>query len=510
MAKKIIIVGAGPGGLTSAMILGKRGFEVSVYEKNSHPGGRNAAIREQGYTFDLGPTFLMMKFILDEMFVEAGRNSEDYLKFARLEPMYRLLFSDLVLNIYDNKEKAKQEFTKYFPGSAKGLEKFYQRENKRFPYIFACLQKDYTSFKEFFNPTFLRAIPHIPFLGSVYNYLGKYFSEDKLKLSFTFQSKYLGMSAWECPALFIIIPFIEHTFGIYHVEKGLAEISVAMDKVAREHGVNFYYNQTVKQLLVKGKKVVGIELTDGTKQYADEVIVNADFGYMVNNLLPVDKLRKWTPKKLAKKDFSCSTFMLYLGIDGEYPELAHHTIVFAKDYRQNVDDIFKYKKLSSDISFYVRNASIIDKTLAPKGKSNIYVLVPVPNNQSQIDWSEAKFKLRDLVLDSMQSRFGIKDIRSKIDFERMITPADWENRANVHLGATFNLSHAINQMLYFRPHNHFDDLDMYLVGGGTHPGSGLPTIYESARIVANMISKKYKVPYSQPSSFSEKALFINS
>ncbi len=506
MPKKIIIVGAGPGGLSSAMILGKRGFQVSVYEKNSLPGGRNGAIREQGYTFDLGPTFLMMKFILDEMFVEAGRNSADYLKFTRLDPMYRLLFTDLSINIYDDKAKTKQEFEKYFPGAAKGLDKFYAKESKRFPYIFACLQKDYTHFKEFFNPTFLKAIPHIPFLGSVYNYLGKYFSQDKLKLSFTFQSKYLGMSAWDCPALFIIIPFIEHAFGIYHVEKGLSEISVAMEKVAKEHGVNFYYNQAVKQLIVKDKKVVGVELADGTREYADEVIVNADFAYTVNNLLPADKLIKWSPKKLAQKDFSCSTFMLYLGLEGEYPELAHHTIAFAKNYRQNVDDIFKNKKLSPEISFYVRNASINDKTLAPAGKSNIYVLVPVPNNQSNIDWGVAKYQLRDLVLDSIQTRLGIKDIRTKIDFERMITPADWEKSVNVHLGATFNLSHAINQMLYFRPHNHFDDLDMYLVGGGTHPGSGLPTIYESGRIVANMISQKYQVPFTKPTSIQEKLL----
>jgi phytoene desaturase len=505
MSKKIIIVGAGPGGLTSAMILAKRGFNVSVYEKASTPGGRNNAIREAGYTFDVGPTFLMMKFILDEMFEEAGRNVEDYLKFTRLDPMYRLLIDEQLLNIFDGKEKNKQEFVKYFPDAAQGLEKFFKKESERFPYIFACLQKDYTHFKEFFNPTFLKAIPHIPFLGSVYDYLGKYFRQEQLKLSFTFQSKYLGMSAWECPALFIIIPFIEHAFGIYHVEKGLSEISVAMDKVGKELGVDLNYNASVKQLLLRNKKVVGIELTNGEKHFADEVVVNADFGYVVNNLLPADALDRWRPEKLKKKNFSSSTFMLYLGLDGEYPELAHHTIVFAKDYCTNVDDIFKRLKLSPDTSLYVRNASIHDKTLAPIGKSNIYVLVPVPNNNSQIDWVKEKMAFRDLVLDTMEKRLGLANIRSKIDFEKIITPADWAGQANVHLGATFNLAHSINQMLYFRPHNKFEDLDnMYLVGGGTHPGSGLPTIYESGRIVANMISKKYHVPFVKPSSLREK------
>jgi phytoene desaturase len=432
MSKKIIIVGAGPGGLTTAMILAKRGFDVSVYEKASTPGGRNAAICEAGYTFDIGPTFLMMKFILDEMFEEAGRHSEDYLKFTRLDPMYQLLIDEKLLNIFDGKEKNKQEFVKYFPDAAQGLEKFFKKESERFPYIFACLQKDYTHFKEFFDPTFLKAIPHIPFLGSVYDYLGNYFKQEKLKLSFTFQSKYLGMSAWECPALFIIIPFIEHAFGIYHVEKGLSEISVAMDKVGREHGVKFYYNQTVKQLLLENKKVVGIELTSGQKYFAEEVVVNADFGYVVNNLLPADALHKWRPEKLEKKKFSCSTFMLYLGLDGVYPELAHHSIAFAKDYRKNVDDIFKRLQLSPDTSFYVRNASVTDPTLAPAGKSNIYVLVPVPNNNSKIDWTKEKQSFRDLVLDTIEKRLGIVDIRKKIDFEKVITPADWEGQSNVH------------------------------------------------------------------------------
>jgi phytoene desaturase len=509
MPKKIIIVGAGPGGLSSAMILGKRGFDVSVYEENNYPGGRNGAIREQGYTFDLGPTFLMMKFILDEIFTEAGRNSDDYLKFTRLDPMYRLSFEDMDLNIYDDKNKLKQELSKYFPKAAEGFDKFFNKESERFPYIFACIQKDYGKFKEFFTPTFLKAIPHIPFFGSIYDYLGKYFSEHKLRLSFSFQSKYLGMSAWECPALFITIPFMEHAFGIYHVEKGLAEISIAMEKVAKEHGVKFYYKQPVKQILIKDKKVIGIELESGEKQFADEVIVNADFGYVVNNLLPADKLKKWSPKKLAKKEFSCSAFMMYLGLNGEYKQIAHHTIIFAKNYRQNMNDIFKNKKLPSEISFYLRNASITDKTLAPEGKSNIYVLVPVPNNQANIDWSIAKQQMRELTLDSIEQRLGIKDIRKKIDFERIITPADWENKANVYLGATFNLSHIPSQMLYFRPHNHFDDLDMYLVGGGTHPGSGLPIIYESGRIVANLISKKYKVPFTPPTSLQEKLLQKN-
>ena len=496
--KKVIVIGAGPGGLTTAMILAHRGFEVEDFEKSDRVGGRNAELRVGDFRFDTGPTFLMMKFVLDEMFREAGHESSEYLKFIHLDPMYRLIFPDISMDISDDREKMKQSIAEHFPGQENNLDVMFEREAKRFEYIYPCLQKDYSSFKEFFDPIFLKAIPHIPLGQSIFDYLGKYFDLEKLRLAFTFQSKYLGMSPWECPGFFIILPYIEHTFGIWHVEGGLSEISHAMAKVIEEKGGKIHLNMPVKELLLDGKRTVGIVLENGKQVIADDIVINADFAHAMNTLVPEGVLKKYAPEKLAKKRYSCSTFMLYLGIDKIYTELPHHTIVFADKYRENVDDIFERLEISEDTSLYIRNSSINDTTVAPTGKSGLYVLVPVANNKSSINWETEKDAFRERILDTIIARAGLSDLREHIEVERMITPADWEE-SGVYLGATFNLSHSLDQMLYLRPHNRFEELEnCYLVGGGTHPGSGLPTIYQSGRIVANMISKKEHVIFTSP------------
>jgi phytoene desaturase len=489
--KKIVIVGAGPGGLTAAMILAHRGFDVEVFEKEPVVGGRNGEMAVGDFRFDIGPTFLMMKFALDNVFHEAGENSEDYLDFKPLDPMYRLMFPDFSMDVSSDREKMRAEIARCFPGEEKGLDKFFERESDRFRHIYACLEKDYSSISDFFNPIFLRAMRYIPFGRSIYQYLGNYFRSEKLRLSFTFQSKYLGMSPWECPGFFVILPYIEHEFGIFHVQGGLSEISAAMAKVAGKHGANIHLNAPVDKLLIEQGSVKGVVLADGSRVLADETIVNADFARAMQTLVPPGILKKYSPERLRKKRYSCSTFMLYLGIDKAFLDLPHHSIVFARDYHKNIDDIFRTLKLSDDISFYIRNSSITDDRVAPAGKSGIYVLVPVPNNSSGIDWATEKSRFRDLVLDAIAARTPMGDLRPHIEVESIITPADWE-QSGVFYGATFNLAHNMTQMLYFRPHNKFEELDhCYLVGGGTHPGSGLPTIYQSGLIAANLIGKKY-------------------
>ncbi len=489
--KKIVIVGAGPGGLTAAMVLAKRGFQVDVFEKAPVVGGRNAELQVGNFRFDLGPTFLMMKFVLDKAFEEAGVKSEDYLDFRRLDPMYRLIFPEFSLDVTEQREQMKQEIARYFPGEEAGLDKFFEREGDRFRHIYNCLEKDYSSIADFFKPTFLRALPYIPFGRSIFQYLGNYFRSEKLRLSFTFQSKYLGMSPWECPGFFVILPYIEHEFGIFHVQGGLSEISKAMARVAEGHGARIYLNAEVKRLDVSRRKVKGVILADGTHIDADETVINADFAHAMQTLVPDGLLKKYASTKLKKKKYSCSTFMLYLGLDRAYPEMAHHSIVFANDYHKNTDDIFRTLRLSEDISFYIRNSSVTDDRVAPAGKSAIYILVPVPNNESGIDWEHEKARFREMVLDIIARRTAMGDLRPHIVAERVVTPADWED-AGIFYGATFNLAHTMNQMLYFRPHNQFEELDnCYLVGGGTHPGSGLPTIYQSGLIAANLIGRKY-------------------
>ena len=502
--KKIIIIGAGPGGLTAGMILAHRGFQVQIIEKNSTVGGRNAALQMGPYRFDTGPTFLMMSFILKEMFAEAGENIDKYLKLIDLDPFYHLSFTDSDFYPSADHQKTEEQIKKHYPGSEIGWSKFLLNERKRYLQLFPCLQKDYTHWWAFFRLEFIKAIPLLGIGRSLFSNLGRYFSAEKLRLLFTFQSKYLGMSPWECPAGFTIIPYIEHTYGIQHVVGGLNRISQVMADICRAKDVHILLQKKVNKIITDHGRVIGVQLADGQKLYADEIIINADFAHAANHLFPEKTLKKYSPTKLAKKKYSCSTFMLYLGLDKKY-DLPHHNIYFAHDYRANVDDIFRNKKLSSDLSFYIQNASITDNTLAPVGHSAMYVLVPVPNNFSNLDWTKETNNFRQQVLATIIQRTGLKDLAQHIVQEKIITPQDWSDDYAVYQGATFNLAHNLSQMLYFRPRNKFEELDnCYLTGGGTHPGSGLPTIYESARITANLISKKYRVSYKKPSDLHSK------
>ena len=216
-------------------------------------------------------------------------------------------------------------------------------------------------------------------------------------------------------------------------------------------------------------------------------MINADFARAMTRLVPDHLRRRWTDKKLAKKKYSCSTFMMYLGIEGLYDQLDHHTIYTSGNYTGNLRDIEERQRLSDDTSFYVQNAGVTDTTLAPAGHSTLYVLAPVAHQGDAIDWKQEKARFRRQVLDQMP-KIGIKDLERRIRFEKVITPADWEGNYEVHNGATFNLAHNLTQMLHLRPRNRFEDLEsVYLVGGGTHPGSGLPVIYESARITSRLL-----------------------
>ena len=488
---KVGIVGGGPGGLGCAMLLAHNGFDVTVFERAGVVGGRNAPIRLGNFTFDAGPTFLNMKFVLDELFQLCGRESSDYLKFRLLDPMYQLSFTDREIRISSNKERMRGELERIFPGNVKGLNRFYAKEKARFERIMPNLRRHFSSLSSYISPKVIRAIPHVFAVGSVYDKLGRYFKDEKLRVCFTFQSKYLGMSPWECPAAFTMIPFVEHEFGIYHAIGGLNQLSQAMAKVVMEEGGTVKTGTKVENLVATGRKLTGLRLQNGETFSCDHIVVNADFGYAFTSLIEPGKLRKYSRRNISKKRYSCSTFMLYLGVEKEYAA-PHHNIVFANDYRSNINDITQ-GRLSGDFSFYVQNPCVTDKTLAPHGKSTIYVLVPVPNNFSGIDWDKEKNGFRKKVLDAVENRTSMEDISDHIEIEKTISPREWENDYNVYKGATFNLAHNIRQMLYFRPHNRFDELEnCYLVGGGTHPGSGLPTIYLSSMISAGLISERAK------------------
>jgi phytoene desaturase len=493
--KSVAIVGAGPGGLASAMLLAQRGFRVKVFEKQDVIGGRNAEVRLGDYRFDLGPTFLMMKFVLDELFAEGGRRSSDYLQFAKMDPMYALNFSDKTMLVRSEPEAMKDEIEKHFPGEGANLDRFFKRESLRFKKLYPCLQKPYDTVSGLINPTLLAAVPHIAAGRSLYSVLGDYFRSEQLRLAFTFQSKYLGMSPWDCPGLFTMIPYTEHAHGVYHVMGGLSRITQAFADVSREEKAEIYTSAPVARVLVEGRRAIGVQLADGEKIFCDDVIINADFGHAMSTLFDEEELGRFKPSALRKRKFSCSTFMMYLGLDRAY-DAEHHTIVFAHDYRKNIEAITNGVQSFEDISLYVRNSCKTDPSGAPAGHSALYILVPVANNKSGFDWEVHRQEMRDSILRTLRERTPYGDVTPHIQREMIVTPQDWESKYSVFLGATFNMAHNWSQMLYMRPHNQFEMFsNCYLVGGGTHPGSGLPTIFESARISANLICQKYEIPH---------------
>ena len=490
--KKVIIIGAGPGGLSAGMILANKGYEVDIFEKQNYVGGRNSSFKLGNYTFDLGPTFFMMIDILEEIFKITGRDLHKYVEIKEIDPMYRLMFNkDKVFYPSRDREKMKNELEKFWKGSSEGYFKYLDKEKKKYDKLLPCLQIPYGSIKDFFKPQFITSIPYLDAHISLFNVLGRYFEQEDLRIAFTFQAKYIGMSPWKAPGTFSIISYIEHGGGIYHIMGGLNQLSLAMQKALEEEGGKIHLAKGVKRLIIENGKAIGVELDSGTKEMADYVIINADFAHAMTHIVDSGDRKKYSDNKLAQMDYSCSTFMLYLGVNKVYDNIPHHSIVFSDNYKKNVEEITYSKVISDDPSFYIQNACTTDPSLAPSGKSAIYILVPVPNNKSNINWNDEKIKFRNKIIDLLEKKGGLKDISNNIEEELIITPQDWENEKSVYKGATFNLGHGFNQMLYFRPHNEFEEFrNCFLVGGGTHPGSGLPTIYESGRISAGLILKK--------------------
>ena len=486
-APKVIVIGAGPGGLACAMQLAYHGCDVTVFEKQPYVGGRTSLLRLGDVRFDRGPTFLNMPHIVEKTFSLAGRSLHDYVRLVQLDPMYRLQFPDMHLDMTSDRAQMRATIEQHFPGNGEGYDRFFAQEERKFAKMAPLLQHKHDTLRDYIRLRFLRALPQMNVTQSLMERLGRYFTDERLQYAFTFQAKYLGMSPWECPAAFTILSYMEHAYGVHHPIGGMHQLPLAMERVLREHGGHVHTGVGVQRVITQGKRAIGVQLETGDRIQADYIVMNADFAYAANHLFEPGVLRTHTPKILLKKKFSCSAFMLYFVVKGDYTHLPHHTIVFSPDYRRNVTQITGTYTLPDEPSVYIHNPCTTDDTLAPAGYTALYVLAPVPNNRSHIDWDKTQPAFREVVLQTI-ARAGFADVSQNIVAETCITPDAWEHDMNIYAGATFSMGHQLSQMMYFRPHNRFGDVDRcWLVGGGTHPGSGLPTILESANITARGI-----------------------
>ena len=486
MNSSVIVIGAGPGGLAAAIVLAGAGLKVKVLERRPTVGGRTSAIEEGGFKFDLGPTFFLYPRVLEQIFADAGASLRDEVEMIRLDPQYRIIFGEGgQLDATSDIAAMERQIAKIFPGDAAGFRRFLDENRAKLRRMEPCLENPFLGWRDLFAARLMAMLPMLRPHQSLDSYLKRFFRDGRIRLAFSFQSKYLGMSPFRCPSLFSILSFIEYEYGVFHPIGGCSAVTAAMARVAERLGVEICRGQQVEEVLFDGRRAVGVRTALGVEKAA-AIVINADFARAMSRLVPDRLRRRWTDRKIARKKFSCSTFMMYLGLEGTV-ELPHHSIYIAKDYARNLDEIENRHVLSSDPSFYVQNACMTDPALAPPGMSTLYVLTPVTHQHANVDWSRERNRFRALMLKQIK-KAGFTDIERRIRLERILTPSDWDARFEIYRGATFNLAHSLDQILHLRPRNRFEDLDgVYLVGGGTHPGSGLPVIFESARISARLL-----------------------
>jgi phytoene desaturase len=493
MSRRVGIIGGGPGGLAAAMLLAKAGVEVTLHEARDVLGGRSATIiaptQSGTFRFDTGPTFFLYPRVLADIFAACGRRLVDEVELIRLDPHYDLVFEDGArIAATGDLARMREQIARLSPADAAALPAFMEDNRNKLAAFRPILEAAFHSIRDLGRPEVLRGLALLRPHRSVDRDLGVYFRDPRVRLAFSFQSKYLGMSPFRCPSLFTILSFMEYEYGVYHPRGGTGAVIAAMAKVARDLGARINLGQKVDEILFEGRRATGVRAGGIAHRY-DALVINSDFAHTMTKLVPDGLRRRWSDRKIAGKKFSCSTFMMYLGIEGALPDLGHHTVYLVRDYARNLAEI-EAGQAPSEPSFYVQNACVTDPALAPPGHSTLYVLVPVGHRVGAgLDWRAEQARYRALTLERLR-RIGLHDIERRIRFEQIVTPQDWEQDLQVFRGATFNLAHNIRQMLHWRPRNRFEDLDrVYLVGGGTHPGSGLPVIFESARITARLLTE---------------------
>lgn len=494
MNKKVIIVGAGVSGLATGIRLLSKGYDVEIYEKQPLVGGKMYQISENGFKFDVGPTIIMMPHIYKEVFEAAGKNPDDYIPMKQLDPLYTLNFPDgEVHSVSSNLASLTELLENISHEDTLGYLQYLADVYKR--YLVAkdeFIEKSFRYKGDFYNPKSLINALKLKTFDDAYTSISKFVKNENLRKALAFQTLYIGISPYNGPSIYTIIPMIELLYGVWYMPGGMYTMAKGMEKLFLELGGKVNLNTEVKEILIQDKKAYGIRLENEDK-LADFIVCNADFPYAMKNLIPDSKNKgKYIDSKIDSMEYSCSCFLLYLGLDKKYPNLNVHNIRFANDFDKNINDIFEDFTLPSDPSIYLYTPSKIDPTVAPEGKEALYVLVPVPElSKRNINWDDGTINnYKAKIFDLLSKVEGLEDIKENIIFEKCFTPKDFEEKFNAHNGATFGLKPTLMQSNYFRPHNKFDYCDkLYFCGSSVHPGAGIPIVLTSAKLVTEEIIK---------------------
>ena len=489
--RKVVIIGAGIGGVATAIKLAKNGYDVTVYEKNPTPGGRVSQTIRDGHRFDLGATIFLMPEIYRETLASLDINLDEFIEFLPMTTLYQLYFDDgSVLDFTTDKEKMEAQLEAIEPGSYRMMKAYLDKGYKFLQLgLSKLLGRNFYRLFDFVNLKNVKLLIDLKTYIRHQTFVNRFFKHPHLRMAFTFQNIYVGQSPYEAPALFSMLPAAELLEGSMFPKGGMNRILTKLVEYAEEFGVEFVYNKPVKQILITNNRASGILFEDNNRVSSDIVVANADLPYVYANLLP-DKRKA---DRINKLNHACSALVFHWGIDKVYPGLAQHNVFLSDQYRDCLDTIFKDKSLSEEFCFYIHSPVRTDSTAAPEGQDSISVVIPVGHIDSarNQDWNQIKTMARQWVIKRLEKQ-GFGDLENHIKFEICYLPGTWESLFHVSRGATFgSLGHNIMQMGYFRPHNRHDKYpNLYFTGGSTHPGNGIPLVLLSAKLASERILKE--------------------
>ncbi len=484
--KTVIVIGAGIGGITAAIHLAKQGLNVTVLEKNAYPGGRCDRISKDGHHFDTGPTLLVMPLIYESEFDALGSSLRGSLDLIKVDPTYHLVFDDgSQMALTSDLDALQNQLEAIEPGSFQGFLRYIDEGRRHYHLsIQKLVYPDFRSAFDFFKPGNIPLLYQVKPLVKHYANMSNYFANPRLKAAFSFQDVYMGLSPFEAPATFSMMPYTELEHGVWYPKGGMYQIVEVLMSLAREAGVDFIFEAAVEQIAVDGKRARGV-VVDGQRMEADVVLANADLPYVYQNLLPQDR----QAKKLDRKRYSCSVISFFWGVDKPYETLEPHTLFLADDYRDNFKSIIQDLTIPANPSLYIHAPARLDPSMAPVGQDTLIAVVPVGHmsENGDQDWSAIRDQARQAVFRRLRT-LGIHDLEEHIKFEINFTPLSWKKRYNLVKGSTHGLCHNLTQLGYFRPDfQHPQYRNLYFTGASTRPGTGLPTAMISGRQSAQRI-----------------------
>jgi phytoene desaturase len=482
-----VVIGAGFGGLAAAIRLGARGYRVTVLEKLDAPGGRASVFRQDGFTFDAGPTILTAPFLLEELWTLCGRTMADDLTLKPITPFYRIRFNDgTTFDASGDEAAMRAEVQRLAPSDLEGYEAF-MRLSKTTCRI---------GFEELGDAPFgsimdmVKVAPDILKLGgyrSVYSQVAKYIKDERLRVVFSFHPLLIGGNPFTASAIYTLIPYLERQWGVHFAMGGTGQVVAGLADLIKGQGNPIRCGVEVEQILVTSGRATGVRLKGGETVAADIVVSNADSAWTYRKLLPPEARKRWTNRKLDRARYSMSLFLWYFGTDRQYPDVAHHTIALGPRYRGLLTDIFTRKVLSKDFSLYLHRPTATDPSLAPPGCDAFYALSPVPNLGGTTDWRTEAEPYRKTIEAELSATL-LPDLGKHVVSSKLMTPIDFRDGLCALRGAAFGLEPVLLQSAWFRPHNKSEDVaGLYLVGAGTHPGAGVPGVLSSAKVLDRVV-----------------------